>query len=318
MQVQPVAQTFVAQSASPQNAILAAVGPRFALVPKIYPYAEGCGTPSLPQSISIVAVGDIQSPMHLKQVVNQVNSSAQPAPFTSHIPQSTCLCFNDAHRGLFDEQQVMDAGGSPVFSLESVWKCGMVQGCYKVFSVVDAQKAEIGHLRYNSPSCGHVCATAICLFVCRTATLPEWAWLSAVDPHDRERLTFRVPAQEGQCMLCMNCYQPAQYNNCCSTIPDIPFHVHADLYGPMGQAGAIGAIDVRGAYGWDQWLCCQKFGARPEIMTTINLTQALSFEDTTLAIQMALERTQAQLEWRYQDGRKHKLEFLKPGQVTMA
>jgi hypothetical protein len=75
------------------NPLIAAVGPRFALVPKIYPYAEGCGNPVLPQSISIVAVGDIQSPMHLKQVVNQVNSSAQPAPFTSHIPQSTCLCF---------------------------------------------------------------------------------------------------------------------------------------------------------------------------------------------------------------------------------
>jgi hypothetical protein len=86
----------------------------------------------------------------------------------------------------------------------------------------------------------------------------------------------------------------------------------------MGQAGVIGAIDVRGAYGWDSWCCCKTFGARPEIMTTINLTQNLSFEDTTLAIQMALERTQAQLEWRGQDGFKHKLQFLKPGQVTMA
>ncbi len=85
----------------------------------------------------------------------------------------------------------------------------------------------------------------------------------------------------------------------------------------MPAPGVIGAIDVRGAYGWDSWLCCKTFGVRPEIMTTINLSQNLSFEDTTLAIQMALQRTQAQLEWRAQDGLKHKLAYLKPGQVTM-
>jgi hypothetical protein len=233
--------------------------------------------------------------------------------------------------GVYADQQVMDAGGSPVFSIETIFKCdisreGMIcdptrgKWCCRspVVSVMDAQKAEVGHLRYNQPSCGHVCMTALCLMVCRTATLPEWAWLSAVDPHDRERLTFRVPAQEGSCLFCQTCYTPAKYGNCCSTIPDMPFHEHADLYGPMGQAGVIGAIDVRGAYGWDSWCCCKTFGARPEIMTTINLTQNLSFEDTTLAIQMALERTQAQLEWRGQDGFKHKLQFLKPGQVTMA
>lgn len=53
------------------------------------------------------------------------------------------------------------------------------------------------------------------------------------------------------------------------------------------------------------------------MMTTVNLTQNLSFEDTTLAIQMALSRTQAQLEWRDQRGFKQKLTYLAPGQVTM-
>jgi hypothetical protein len=85
----------------------------------------------------------------------------------------------------------------------------------------------------------------------------------------------------------------------------------------MPQPGVIGSIDARGAYGWDSWCCCKAFGVRPEIMTTINLTQPLSFEDTTLAIQMALQRTQAQLEWRNAQGQKMKLPFLKPGQVTM-
>ncbi len=76
---------------------------------------------------------------------------------------------------------------------------------------------------------------------------------------------------------------------------------------------------MRGSYGWDLW--CggfqRTFGVRPEMMAEISLTQALSFEDTTLAIQIALERTQAQLEWRGQDGARHKLPFLEPGHVTM-
>ncbi len=191
-QQQQMQTQFVAQGAAPVNKIIAAVGPRFALVPKIYEYNEGCGNPRLPQSISIVAVGDILSPLHLRQVVNQVNQSAQPAPFTSHIPQSTCLCFNDWTHGVFSEQQVMDAGGSPVFSLAEISPCCRA----KTFSVLDEKQGEIGHLEYNSMTCGLICAYICCATVCRTPTISQWAWLSAVNTHGQERLTLRVEDTE--------------------------------------------------------------------------------------------------------------------------
>jgi hypothetical protein len=299
---------------SASNIITAAVGPRFALVPKVYPYAEGCGNPVLPQSISIVAVGDISSPMHLRQVVNQVNSSAQPAPFTSHIPQSTCLCFNEFTKGVFDEQQVMDAGGSPVFSLAVITHC-----CRNpTFSVLDAQKVEVGHLEYIPMPCGIACAYACCGLVCRTPETPQWAWLAALDAHGRERLTFRHEAQEGKCVCCA--WQMPASQGCCANIPDFPWHDKQTLYGPMPEkTNKLGEINVRGSYGYDSSCCgmVKTFGVRPEMMAEINLSAPLSFEDTTLAIQMALQRTQAQLEWRNVHGQRMKLPFLKPGQVTM-
>jgi len=88
----------------------------------------------------------------------------------------------------------------------------------------------------------------------------------------------------------------------------------------MPQPGKIGEIDSRGAYGWDTVCCCKQFGVRPEMMTTVALTQNLSFEDTTLAIQMALWHTQQQLQYkdRFNNGMVRRFQFLKPGQVTMA
>jgi len=107
---------------------------------------------------------------------------------------------------------------------------------------------------------------------------------------------------------------------CCANLPDYPFHDKQTLYGPMPEKNnKLGEINVRGSYGYDSSCCgiVKKFGVRPEMMTEISLGAPLSFEDTTLAIQMALQRTQAQLEWRNVHGQRMKLPFLKPGQVTM-
>src|SRR4051812_6457634 len=67
----------------------------------------------------------------------------------------------------------------------------------------------------------------------------------------------------------------------CFFLYAVPYHVHEDLYGPMPQPGKIGEIDSRGAYGYDTFCGCMKqFGVRPEMMTTVALTQNLSFEDS--------------------------------------
>jgi hypothetical protein len=81
----------------------------------------------------------------------------------------------------------------------------------------------------NRMPCGMCCSYAICGMIGRTPTVEEFAWLSALDAQDRERLTFRWPAKEGEC-ICCSWYRPAQYGNCCSTMPDMPFHDHTGLF----------------------------------------------------------------------------------------
>jgi hypothetical protein len=254
-------------------------------------------------------------PSQVKALVAQTKS--MQAPIKAEIEQNTC-CGNGG-RGIYAMPQIFaDTNGSPVFRIEQDSCCA----CPPRVRSKNANGEELGFLEIGQMPCGAVCALCVCACVCRMASTPEWAWLKAVDPHGRERLTYRVPAQEGYCLLTQcNCQKREDQRCCCADIPDLPYKEHNDLYGPMPQPGAIGSVDVQGFYGWQRYcLCHQLFGVRPEMVTTVNLPPSLSYEDTVLSIQMALARTAAAtIVTRHVGGRDlvYQLPFLPPKEQLM-
>ena len=268
-------------SPSQGNDITSRVGSSFAVIPNVFAFTDACGAPPLPQKMHIVpAPLPIDSPLAAKQIsVNVTNAHAQnPSAIQSFIPQSLCCGFGS--RGLLADQTFNDATGNPMFSFKMVTPCCQ----HPRVTSFGPNQQEIGHLQWNRTPCGMVCAMAMCACICRTATLPEHAYLSAVDAKGQEKLTFRTAAQEGKCVLFDHCCASTTHtqHGCCAVPPDMPFLEHRTIYGPMGEGQPIGSINVRGAYGYDKACgCLREFGVRPELAVQYQLNKQLTTEDVS-------------------------------------
>jgi hypothetical protein len=314
IQLQNLSSTPLGQE-SGGNPIIGAVGPRFGLIPRIYPFNEGCGSPSLPQQIHVVPLPQaIENPLQVKQVVAQT-ASLQPV-FQSTIPQQTFLCFQNWTSGVLANQEFKDANSKQVWKISDEHCCLMKP----VLKSYNAQNQELGNLEWGKPPCVTQLMYCLCAIISRTPTVDEYAWLRAVDGYGKERLTFREPAKEGRCLcfdLCKTSYTVTQAG-CCANLPDQPFYEQTQIYGPMGDPTVVGSIEVRGAYGYDTECGCAKvFGVRPEVVTQVSVNPNLSYEDTVLAVQMALQRTQSKFEYWGRDQITHRYPFLKPAGQAM-
>jgi hypothetical protein len=250
-------------------------------------------SPKFVQKLHVVPTSGIFDPMTVRHVAQAVvaNSAQAPTPFTSFIHQSTCCGMNRCAKGLLADQTFSDSQGI------ARWMFQEVKPCCRAPRLVSftPDKKEIGQLEYGSPTCGMNCKTLLCACCCRTATLPEWAWLTAVDGAKEPRLTFRTPAQEGECLLCKcKCFSCRQQNtgcfDFCSVPPDYPFTESLNLQGPLSSPAILGRVDIKGSYGWDRKCCglCCTFGLRPELTTEFSMNVPLTFGDNVLAMQMGL------------------------------